>query len=221
MHCQLNRFLLLQGLAIAVIAMACPAASICFLPHSESKDGRRAWAYEAGIAVITSSNIEDFIPFSTPIKRERGPAGGEIYTFTATRRLGELVWNIGGCTFRPQLEVPLTLEIVDENSRSPFLDFNASFAVRWVDFPWNKYVKTTFAMGIGLSYSQKIYLIDIERHPDEDRSKLKFNWPIQMTFAHPDYDQHQLMIFIAHQSGGHVFDEGGVNSLGVGYRFDF
>jgi hypothetical protein len=50
---------------------------------------------------------------------------------------------------------------------------------------------------------------------------LKFNWPIQMTFALPEFPEHQLMIFIAHQSGGHIFDEGGVNSLGVGYRRDF
>ncbi len=198
----------------------CAAASICFSPHC-GQDGRRDWAYEVGIAMITDNNIEDFASPEFSLNRIHGPSGGNIYTFTATRRLGELQWQVAGHTFTPQLEVPLTLEIVDENSQAPFLDFNASFTVRWIDFPWNKHLKTTFAMGLGLSYSESLYLADIYRHPGEDRSKLKFNWPIQLTLALPEFPEHQLMIFIAHQSGGHVFDEGGVNSLGVGYRRDF
>lgn len=211
-------------LAIALLPLllpaACGAASICFTPNC-GEDGRGDWAFEVGVAMITDNNIEDFASPSFSLERVHGPSGGNIYTFTASRRLGELKWEIGGCTFTPQLEVPLTLEIVDENSRSPFLDFNASFAVRWIDFPWNEYVSTSFAMGVGLSYSSEIYLADIDRHPDEDRSKLKINFPIQLTLALPEYPQHQIMVFIAHQSGGHMFDEGGVNSLGFGYRRGF
>lgn len=209
-----------MAMLVPLLPALCSAASICFLPHS-SEDGRSNWAFEVGIAMITDNHIEDFAISSFSLDRAHGASGGNIYTFTATRLLGELKWEIGGHTFTPQLEVPLTLEVVDENSRSPFLDFNASFAVRWVDFPWNNYVKTSFAMGIGLSYSEKIYLIDIERHPDDYRSHLKFNWPIQLTLALPEYPKHQVMIFIAHQSGGHIFDDGGVNSLGIGYRHDF
>ena len=208
----------LPALLIALAPATGNAASICFSPHRDSEGGPKAWAFEAGVAVITSNNIEDVL---TSFNRETGPAGGEIYSITASRRLGELIWKIGGHTFTPQLEVPLTVAFVDENSGSLFPDLNASFSVRWIDFPWNDYIKTSFAMGLGLSYSTQIYLIDIERHPGEDRSKLKFNWPIQMTFALPAYEKHQLTLFIDHQSGGHIFDEGGVNSVGVGYRHDF
>jgi hypothetical protein len=76
-------------------------------------------------------------------------------------------------------------------------------------------------MGIGLSYSSRVYAMDRERHPGEDRSHLKFDWPIQFTFALPKWPQHQLVIFNDHKSGGHIFDEGGVNSVGIGYRFAF
>ena len=203
----------------ACSALPCAAFSISFLPHCPSQEGSRTWAFEVGVASISSNNIGNFTRASMNLGH--GPSSGELYIFTASRRLGELKWNIGGNTFTPQLEFPLTLEIVDENARSPFPDMNASLAMRWIDFPWNQHLKTSFAMGLGFSYSQKIYLMDIERHPGERRSKLKFNWPMQLTFALPKYEEHQLMIFIAHQSGGKIFDEGGVNSLGIGYRFDF
>ena len=168
--------------------------------------------------MITQSDIGDFALGS--VKQANGPAGGEVYSFTASRLLGELQWKIGGHTFTPQLEIPLTLEMVNENGSTVFPTYNASFAVRWIDFPWNKYVKTSFSMGIGLSYSQEIYQVDKDRHVGEDRSYLKFNWPIQLSLAHPRFERNQLTIFIAHHSGGHIFDVGGFNSLGVGYRHE-
>lgn len=198
---------------------ALPAmAAITFIPH-ESGGEKRDWAFEVGVAFITENNIEDFAEGRYAIARDA--AGGEIYALTASRRLGELEWKLGGHTFRPQIELPLTLEIVDENARKPFLDYNISLNVRWVDFPWNDRVRTTFSMGLGLSYSEKVYLMDIERHPGKRRSHLKFNWPIALTFASPDHPAHQGMLFILHQSGGRIFDKGGVNSVGLGYRLDF
>ena len=171
--------------------------------------------------MITPSNIENFVGVGGSVSRENGPAGGEIYTFTASRRLGQLVWNVGGHTFTPQIELPFTLEVVDENIGNTYMAFAASFNVRWVDFPWNDYVKTTFSMGLGLNYSSQPYLIDKVRHQGDDRSNLKFNWPIQATFALPHYPDDQLMIFIIHHSGGRIFDHGGMNALGIGYRRDF
>lgn len=169
--------------------------------------------------MITSSNIEDF-PLAS-VEQASGPGGGEVYSLTASRRIGELRWKTGRHTFTPQIEIPATLEIVDERGSSAFPNYNLSFVVRWIDFPWNEYVSTSVSMGIGLSYSQRIYQIDKDRHPGDDRSYLKFNWPIQMTLALPDYKEHQLMMFISHHSGGHIFDNGGFNSLGMGYRREF
>jgi hypothetical protein len=196
-------------------------ATMCFEKHVETEGGPRTWSYELGVAFITPNNIENFAFVDGSVSRADGPAGGEIYTFTVSRRLGQVVWKIDGYTFTPQLELPFTMELVNENSGGPFLAFAASLNLRWVDFPWNDYVKTSFAMGVGLNYSGQIYQMDEVRHPGNDRSHLKFNWPIQATFALPDYPDEQLMIFIIHHSGGRIFDHGGVNALGVGYRHDF
>ena len=126
---------------------------------------------------------------------------------------------MGDCQVSPLLELPFTLGIVDENGRSPFLNYAASFEVRWRDFPWNEYVSTTAAMGLGLAYSSKIFLMDKLTHQGWHRSNVKFNWPIELSLALPQFPQHQVTVFIMHQSGGHIFDRGGINNFGFGYRY--
>lgn len=180
------------------------------------------WAFEAGCAFITSNRIQEVLFTPQDMHIEGGAEGGEIYTFTASRRLGELRWEIGNSVFHPQMELPLTLEIVNEHSRSSFLDYNAAFMMRWVDFPWNEWVQTSFAMGVGLSYSSKVYLMDRATHPnDPDRAHLQIYWPIQWAFGLPSHPKDKVTVFISHQSGGHIFDVGGNNSIGFGYRRDF
>lgn len=203
------------GLAIVPSARA---ASVCFL-SADGHDGRPLWAFETGVSFLTENTIDELLLGDASLAN--GRAGGEVYSFTLSRRLGSFRLGFGAWAFHPELELPLTLEVVDENGRHPFLDFNAALLVRWREFPWNGRVRTTFATGVGLSYSEHVYQVDIDRHPGEDRSHLKFHWPIQLTFALPDHPRHQVMLYLTHQSGGHIFDEGGVNSVGFGYRFGF
>jgi hypothetical protein len=82
-------------------------------------------------------------------------------------------------------------------------------------------VDTTFETAIGLTYSHQVLAIERVRYPDRDRSHLEFYWPIQFTFAHPRHQQHRLVLFNHHHSGGHIFHRGGANSLGIAYRYVF
>jgi hypothetical protein len=50
---------------------------------------------------------------------------------------------------------------------------------------------------------------------------LKFWLPVELTAALPRWPQHQVVLFLDHQSGGNVFDQGGVDVWGLGYRFEF
>lgn len=193
-----------------------PANTLEFSQQDKEKESR--WAFETGIAWITPNEIDDLYRFRDA-SIENNQNGGQIYYLTASYFLGELPFEAFGHEFRPRMELPLMLSMFDESSRSPFLDYNAAFSIRWVDFPWNHIIKTSFMTGVGPSYSDKIPLMDHQRHPDEDRSHLKFNWPIQLTLALPSQPEHQLTLFIDHQSGGHVFDQGGINSVGIGYRY--
>lgn len=194
--------------------LAGASAAVSFHP---AEGGR--WAFQTGVAFITSNTIDDLMNGRARI--DDGPAGGEIYALTASRHLGDFHWQFGGFMFRPQLEMPLTLEVVDERGRSPFPSFHGSLALRWNDFPWNESLRTSFTTGVGLAYWTKILAMDKQRHSHRERSRVKFNWPIQLSLALPDRPDDQLILFILHQSGGHVFDQGGVNSIGFGYRRDF
>lgn len=178
------------------------------------------WTFEFGVALMTENDIDDFI--EGKVDFEYGDAGATTYQFTATKKLTELPFELFGKEFTPWLEMPLCLELVDENANDPFLVYNSSLQLRWVDFPWNSIIRTTFAAGLGLSYATQIYDMDIQRHPDEERSHLKFNLPIQLAFSLPDAPQHQLIFYISHHSGGFgTFDRGGVNSIGASYAYSF
>jgi hypothetical protein len=124
-------------------------------------------------------------------------------------------------TLTPEVQPYVTLTLVDEKGSSLFPDYNGGVGVRWVNFPWNRWIKTSFFTGVGLSYSSQVFRTDRVRHAGEDRSHLKFDWPVQLTFALPRWPDRQIVIFNDHQSGGHVFDEGGCNSLGAGLRIEF
>ncbi|MFT3990756.1 MAG: hypothetical protein QM680_05040 [Luteolibacter sp.] len=178
------------------------------------------WAYELGYAYMTQNNIEEIL-FEGKCELSEGEAEANFYVFTLSRRIGELSWDTGSSVFRPQMELPFTLIVVDEAARKPFLNYNFGYTMRWVDFPWNEYVKTTFAMGAGLSYSSKLMREDIDRHEGKRRSNTKIFWPLEVTFALPKYPKDALTAFIIHQSGGHIFDVGGINTVGFGYRRGF
>jgi hypothetical protein len=180
----------------------------------------RKWSFEFGVAVISDNTPADYT--EPKLNKLHGPGGGETYNFTVARRIHQFEWSIGSVTLRPQLEVPARLTLVDENTGRLIPDLNLGLVLRWRDFPWNRLLRTTLAAGPGLSYSFQVWTADFQRHEeDEERSRLKFWLPIEFTVALPWYPRHQLVAFIDHQSGGTLFDRGGVDAWGLGYRFEF
>jgi hypothetical protein len=193
-----------------------PSPALDFATPHPWKD----WTLEFGVSWMTENDINNFIEAEATFGH--GDAGAEIYQFTATKLLRDLPFSLFGKEYRPLLELPLCLEYVDQNANNDFFVSNFAFQLRWVDFPWNHRLHTTFGAGLGLSYASRIYAMDRQRHPNEDRSHLKFNLPIFVSFALPEIPEHQVRLYIAHHSGGFgTFDQGGVNSLGVSYAYAF
>lgn len=179
----------------------------------------RNWSVQTGVAVISQNNLGQML--SGEFDRAQGDAGGQLYSVMVNWTAHRFEIPFRKRILRPRFEPYFNFTLVDENRGPAFPDYNGGVGFRWVDFPWNRWVKTSFFMGLGLSYSSHVYLIDRLRHAGEERSHLKLDWPIQFTLAAPRWPRHQLVLFNDHQSGGHIFDEGGVNSFGIGYRLEF
>ena len=178
---------------------------------------RSKWAFGFSVGIIGDTTPGDYLAFD--FDRLDGPGSGFTYNVTAAYRLHAFNWKVGQRRLQPEIELPFMLTLVAQDDGNVIPDLNGGVMVRWRDFPWNRYVYTTFAIGAGLSYSFRVWEADYARHPGEERSNLKFWMPIEFTLAHPRYPRHQLTAFIDHQSGGTIFDEGGVDAWGFGYRF--
>jgi hypothetical protein len=177
------------------------------------------WAFEFGIGIIGANSLQDHLELN--FDSAQGAGAGLTYNLTTSYRFHQFNWRAGKVRLQPEIELPFMFTLVDQDNGELIPDLNGGVMIRWRDFPWNRYLYTTFAIGGGLSYSFRVWDVDYARHPGEDRSHLKFWVPVQFTFALPRYPRHQVTAFIDHQSGGTIFDTGGVNVYGLGYRFLF
>jgi hypothetical protein len=180
-------------------------------------DSMDRWSFQGGIGFITGSTIDEIGMFNSELGSDE--AGGEIYLFQVSYKLGRLDPTLFGHQLDVDVELPLVFAVVNENRNDPFFQYNVGLTFRWKTFPWNRFVYTTIETGGGLTYSDQVLQVERERHPGRERSHLEFYWPLQVTLAHPRYRHHQLVLLLHHHSGGGLFHVGGANTLGAGYRF--
>jgi len=186
--------------------------------------GLGPWAVEFGVGVISGNDtlgniISGIKGESDRIKDEYG---ADIYKFSVYYTVTEFQWEIGTYTFYPQFEVFPSITRFEENSGDSYHNINFAGTLKWTDFPWNTYLYTTLATGVGLGYFEQINSYDRQKHENKERSQWKFYWPIQLTLALPKYKRHQVVLYIDHWSGGYgVFDDGGFDTYGIAYRLNF
>lgn len=182
--------------------------------------GLGPWAVEFGVGVMSDNDTIGNITgqFDT-ITDEYG---ADIYKLSVYYTVKEFQWEMGNYTFYPQLEVFPSITRFEENSGENYHNINFAGTLKWTDFPWNKYLYTTLATGVGLGYFEQINSYDRKKHINEERSQWKFYWPIQLTLALPKFKRHQIVLYNDHWSGGFgIFDDGGFDTYGIAYRFIF
>jgi hypothetical protein len=91
---------------------------------------------------------------------------------------------------------------------------------RWRRFPWSHALDTSAAFGIGLSYTTK--LPDIEVELEGESHKTLIYWVAEVTAGLPDQPW-ALSLRLHHRSVayGLMGDEGGMNAVGLGLRWQF
>ncbi len=93
---------------------------------------------------------------------------------------------------------------------------------RWLAFPWDRYLDTSFAAGAGLSYATSVPEIEVKNQGES--AKFLGALAFEFTFSLPSAPQWSLVTAIHHRSGagGLINDmHGASNGLGVGIRYWF
>ncbi len=103
------------------------------------------------------------------------------------------------------------------------LEGNLLLLARWLRFPWNHRVRTSFAVGEGVSYASSIPTIEKDRSP-EDTSRFLNYMVYELELAPPKQVHWSFIARIHHRSGvGGLY--GGVvrgsNILGAGVKYRF
>jgi hypothetical protein len=125
--------------------------------------------------------------------------------------------------FNRHLTAEGELNIAKHSGLQHHFEGNSAVLLRWRTFPWNRYVNTSFAYGLGISYAED--RPPIEEEPNRRAANSLLSMPAELTFAPPRRQRSpwEGLLRIHHRSGafGVVRDAGGSNfiSLGVRYRF--
>jgi hypothetical protein len=103
-------------------------------------------------------------------------------------------------------------------------EVNALFDLRWRSFPWNDYVKTSFAFGEGLSYASEVPLLEDLSEPETGSTRLLNYLLLEWTFAPPAEEQWAVVLRVHHRSG--IFGwfdnvDGGSNVIAMGLKYAF
>ncbi|WP_372682804.1 hypothetical protein [Desulfosarcina sp.] len=91
---------------------------------------------------------------------------------------------------------------------------------RWHRFPWDRYVATSFAWGIGPSYATETPPIELETN--DSSSQWLIYWYSELTLG-PPASGWEVMLRLHHRSDGYgaVADDGGSNAVCAGLRYRF
>jgi len=106
----------------------------------------------------------------------------------------ELAW------FRDQLSIEGEVMYGYHFGRDEYHEFGVALFARWHDFPWNDYVLTTFAIGLGPSYTTEFPVLETQDDPT-NRSRILNQFNLELTMAPPSHPTTSLMLRLQHRSG--------------------
>lgn len=124
--------------------------------------------------------------------------------------------------YRHYLRLESEAQIMKHWGYQDHFELNALVALRWLAFPWDRYLDTSFAVGEGFSYATDDPELEVEKHGHTARllNYLMFELAVNM----PRQPCWIIFARIHHRSGVFgLFDgvSGGSNVVGVGLRYVF
>jgi hypothetical protein len=125
-------------------------------------------------------------------------------------------------TFQDYFNIEIEGQIAKHFGDQDQWEFNGVAYFRWLVFPWDRYLETSFAAGSGLSYATSVPKIEAKNYDEAARflAALMF----EFAFSLPGVPQWSLITRLHHRSGAYgTFDDvhGASNAWGMGIRYNF
>jgi hypothetical protein len=91
---------------------------------------------------------------------------------------------------------------------------------RWSRFPWSERVPMSVAFGLGLSHATEMPEVEVELEGSSHRTLIY--WALELT-ASPPRASWEMLLRLHHRSPawGLMGEEGGINAVGLGFRYRF
>jgi len=125
-------------------------------------------------------------------------------------------------TFQNYFDIEIEGQIAKYFGDQDNWEFDLVVYFRWLLFPWDTYLDTSFAAGAGLSYATSIPAIEAKHY--EDTAQFLGALMFEFAFSLPHVPQWSLVSGIHHRSGaGGVFSgvSGASNAWVIGIRYSF
>lgn len=124
--------------------------------------------------------------------------------------------------WKSDLRFELEGQVLRHRGAQSYWEFDGAIIARWLRFPWDSYVDTSFAVGEGFSIASEKSTLEQRRH--ENSSRFLNYLLFEFAFAHPEYKALSLVTRLHHRSGirGLINDvHGASNSMALGLRYEF
>lgn len=200
-----------RGVGIFIVATVILVLSLSSLP-AEAQERKARGDYNWGVTlyrgVLTEATLGEMSRFDVTFDSE--------FTYLAlalTRKITEIT---------PNLNLEGEGIIVKYGGDQDHLELDALMSGRWLAFPWNRWVDTTAAFGLGLSYATEKPPYEVRNKGDSEQ--LLAFLLFELTAGIPQVPQWDLVMRINHRSGVFgVFDgmHGAMNSLAFGLKYRF
>lgn len=201
----IKRYIIRNTIKFSIIVFFCFFSfnKICL---GQTTDSRLYISFYNGI--LAGPGIEDALLLSADFDDSY-----QLYAFAISKKIGSL---------NKYIDMEIEGQIVKHIGEQHHLEFNPVFLLRWLSFPWNQKVNTTFAIGEGLSYATKTP--EIEKDHNEKTSRLLNYLLFEFTFSLKKSSKWHLITRVHHRSGMYgLFSgvTGASNAVGIGLRYCF
>jgi hypothetical protein len=178
-----------------------------FIPFAAA-GAERDWALTLYSGRLTDSGIGETLRFDFKFEN------AYFIDLALSRRL---------YTFRDYCNIEIEGQIAKHFGDQDHWEFNLVPYIRWLVFPWDAYLDTSFAAGAGVSYATSVPEIEAKNH-DDVAARFLGALMFELAFSPPRVPQWGMVIRLHHRSGAEgVFSgvSGGSNAWGMGIRYSF